>query len=182
MLHRDLVFEALNVSDHYWGTQGSLLCSVGSGSRYTSMLSFEFSSLFSPIAIASVAFATMTCNALSYGGTADNGTDIAPAITKAYVDCVLQVVTQGPADTVLLVPSGTYTLRTAVAFHKANYLTIVIDGHLNLAFDATLVGNMFLFTHCDYSEWAYGRLHVVRGCISKFTDRANATVLWKEKV
>lgn len=102
--------------------------------------------------VTSVACATKTCNVLNYGGVADNVTDIGPAITKAYTDCVRGATTMNPADTVLLVPSGTYALKTSVTFEHAGYFTIEIDGELYLAFDPSLRGNIFLFYRCNYGK------------------------------
>ena len=113
------------------------------------MPSFKFSSLFLLTVVASVSYAVKTCNVLSYGGVADNATDIGPAITKAYTDCVSGATTNDPADTVLLVPSGTYAIETSVSLHKANNFTIEIDGELNLVFNPTLGGNIFVFDRSD---------------------------------
>lgn len=91
---------------------------------HTHMIPFKLSSLFLLTAIALVAFATTTYNVLSYGGAADDATDIGLAITKAYADCVSQATTSDPADTVLLVPEGTCALETPITFNNANYFTI----------------------------------------------------------
>lgn len=113
------------------------------------MFPFKLSSLLLLTAVASVAFATTTCNVLSYGGVADNATDIGPAITKAYADCVSQATTSDPADTVLLVPGGAYALKTSITFIHANNFTIEIDGELDLVFDPSLKGNLFLFASSE---------------------------------
>lgn len=114
------------------------------------MPSLKLLSLFLLTVVSSVAYATTTCNVLSYGGVADNATDIAPAITKAYTDCVRGATTTNPADTVLYVPQGTYALVTSVTFEHADSFTLEIDGELHLVFDAALAGNLFLFYRCNY--------------------------------
>lgn len=110
---------------------------------------FKLSSLFLLAAVASVAYATKICNVLDYGGIADNTTDIGQAITKAYADCVSGTTTSNPADTVLLVPSGTYALISPVTIIKAEFFTMEINGELNLVFNTMLAGNMFLFDRCN---------------------------------
>ncbi|KAF8552768.1 pectin lyase-like protein [Imleria badia] len=92
--------------------------------------------------VSSVAYATTTWNVLNYGGAADNATDIAPAITKAYTDCGRGSTMTNPADTVLYVPPGTYALETYVTFEHADNFTIEIDGESHLAFNPSLRGNM----------------------------------------
>jgi len=126
-------------------------CSVDDPSN-PDMPPFKLLSLLGLAAIASVVYATTTCNVLDYGGVADNATDIGPAITKAYADCVSGATTTNPADTVLLVPSGTYAIKTPVTFEKAKYVTVQIDGELNLVFNPALGGNIFLFDHCNYGK------------------------------
>ena len=126
-------------------------CSVDDPSN-PDMPPFKLLSLLGLAAIASVVYATTTCNVLDYGGVADNATDIGPAITKAYTDCVSGATTTNPADTVLLVPSGTYAIKTPVTFEKAKYVTVQIDGELNLVFNPALGGNIFLFDHCNYGK------------------------------
>ncbi|KAF8133397.1 glycoside hydrolase family 28 protein [Boletus edulis] len=124
------------------------------------MHSFKFSSLFLLIAVSSVGYAAKTCNVLDYGGVADNATDIGLAIIKAHADCVSGATTTDPADTVLLVPPGTYALQTFVYFEHPSYFTIEINGELNLVFDPALKGNMFLFDRCDHLVWkGNGTIH-----------------------
>ncbi|KIJ60279.1 glycoside hydrolase family 28 protein [Hydnomerulius pinastri MD-312] len=105
------------------------------------------------LAAASGAFAAKTCNVLNYGGVADNSTDIAPAIMSAYTNCVAGSTTSNPADTVLLVPSGTYALQTAVTLTNVADFTIEIDGALNLVFNASLTGTLFSFDDCNNIVW-----------------------------
>lgn len=135
---------------------------------------FKLLSLFLLTVLAPVSYATTTCNVLDYGGVADNATDIGPAITKAYADCVSGATTNNPVDTVLLVPPGTYAIETPVSFHKANYFTIEIDGELNLVFNPALGGNIFLFDRSDYGRdvWLRGvcvesadNVHVCCSCL-----------------
>ncbi|EGN98111.1 glycoside hydrolase family 28 protein [Serpula lacrymans var. lacrymans S7.3] len=101
------------------------------------------------VSLATSAFAATTCNVLDYGGVADNSTDIAPAITSAYNDCVAGATTSDATDTVLLVPSGTYALVTAVTLTNVADFSIEINGDLNLIFNASLSGTLFSFDDCN---------------------------------
>lgn len=97
------------------------------------------------LSFASAALAVTTCSVLDYGAAADNSTDLGPALTKAYSDCVEGAVTTSAADTVLLVPSGNFLLASNVAFTSAKYFTLTITGNIYLPFDADLTGNMLLW-------------------------------------
>lgn len=114
------------------------------------MPSFKISPLLLLAALAAVAYAATMCNVLDYGGVADNATDIGPAIRKAYTDCVSRATTSNPADTVLLVPPGTYALNSSITLIKAKSFTIEIDGELHLVFNPELKGSMFLFYQCNH--------------------------------
>jgi len=114
-----------------------------------------FKSTLGALALAATAQAATTCNVLSYGGKADNSTDVGPAILSAYNNCVVAHKTTNPADTILLVPSGNFALKTNVEFPNAvSYFTFEIDGNINIPFNPALAGNLFWFQHCNFVNLA----------------------------
>jgi rhamnogalacturonan hydrolase len=94
------------------------------------------------LTLVSTAWAVKTCNVLNYGAVADNSTDVGPAITSAYANCVAKAVTTSASDTVLLVPSGDFLLASNVLFTKPKYFTLTINGDLYMPFDPSLKGTM----------------------------------------
>lgn len=94
------------------------------------------------LTLVSTALALTTCSVLDYGAVADNSTDVGPAITSAYVNCVKNAVTTSASDTVLLVPGGEFLLASNVLFSKPKYFTLTITGNLYMPFDPSLKGTM----------------------------------------
>ncbi|MBW0477130.1 hypothetical protein O181_016845 [Austropuccinia psidii MF-1] len=84
------------------------------------------------------------CNVLDYGAVADGQTDVGPAIIKAFNDCKTQT-TGDPADTVVLVPRGDYSIGSNVVMMKGKAITFTFDGTLNLIYSTTLTKNMISF-------------------------------------
>ncbi|KAF7373729.1 Glycoside hydrolase family 28 protein [Mycena sanguinolenta] len=96
------------------------------------------------------AAAFIECNVLDYGAVADNSTDLGPALTKAWTECVIPQVTTTVADNVLLfVPSGNFLLKSNVVFDDAANWNLHITGNIYLPFDASLTGTMLTFENCE---------------------------------
>ncbi|KAE9394797.1 pectin lyase-like protein [Gymnopus androsaceus JB14] len=96
------------------------------------------------------AFAFIECSVLDYGAVADNSTDLGPALTKAWQECVIPQVTTTVADNVLLyVPAGDYLLASTVTFDDAANWNIHIAGNIYLPFNPDLSGTMFTFENCE---------------------------------
>jgi hypothetical protein len=66
---------------------------------------------------------TSICNVLDYGGVADNATNIAPAIHKAFAECVLD-----HPGSVLYVPNGQYLLTESIVLYNATNWAFQLDG------------------------------------------------------
>lgn len=102
------------------------------------------------------------------GAVADNKTDLGPALTKAWQECVIPQVTTTVADNVLLyVPAGNYLLawvlkimretlpdedwndllliRSTVTFDDAANWNLHIAGSIYLPFNPDLTGTMLTF-------------------------------------
>lgn len=94
------------------------------------------------------------CNVLSYGAIADKKTDVGPALTKAYADCV-KASTGRPAETTVLVPEGDFAIASNVVIANARGITFTFNGQLHLVFDPKLVANMLQFN--------FGRNLIVNG-------------------
>ncbi|CAK5265543.1 unnamed protein product [Mycena citricolor] len=112
--------------------------------------------LLSPLAILAFvlpALAAIECNVLDYGAVADNQTDIGPALTATWKNCVIPNVTTTVAtDVVLLVPSGSFLLTSMVLFDKAKYWNLHLVGNLYLPFNTTLGGiggTMLQWQNCN---------------------------------
>jgi hypothetical protein len=86
--------------------------------------------------------ATTTCNVLDYGAIADNSTDVGPALTRAFTNCVAKAITTSASDTILLVPDGDFLLGSNALFSKGRYFTLTITGNLYIPFDPSLKGTM----------------------------------------
>lgn len=136
--------------------------------------------LFLLFTVVSVACAAKTCNVLDFDGVADNMTDIAPAVTKAYTECVSNATTSNPDDTILLVPAGTYALETQVNFVKGQNFSVEINGDLHLKFNSSLGGNMFLFHRCNHGKLAMG--HFGHCTWNKHADDVNFESCGREMV
>ncbi|KAF8214716.1 pectin lyase fold/virulence factor [Mycena galopus ATCC 62051] len=96
------------------------------------------------------AAAFIECSVLDYGAVADNTTDLGPALTKAWTECVIPQVTTTVADNVLLyVPAGNYLLASTVTFNGAANWNLHIAGSIFLPFNPDLTGTMFTFENCQ---------------------------------
>ncbi|KAF9071667.1 pectin lyase-like protein [Rhodocollybia butyracea] len=96
------------------------------------------------------ALAFIECNVLDYGAVADNKTDLGPALSKAWTQCVIPQVTTTVADNVLLyVPAGNFLLASAVTFDDAANWNLHIAGDIYLPFNPSLTGTMLTFENCQ---------------------------------
>ncbi|KAF8196297.1 pectin lyase-like protein [Mycena galopus ATCC 62051] len=94
--------------------------------------------------------AFITCSVLNYGAVADNTTDLGPALTKAWTQCVIPQVTTTVADNVLLyVPAGNYLLKSNVVFDDAANWNLHIAGNIYLPYNPSLTGTMLTFQNCQ---------------------------------
>nr|GAT55857.1 pectin lyase-like protein [Mycena chlorophos] len=105
------------------------------------------------LALAAPAYAFIECSVLSYGGVADNTTDLGPALTKTWQQCVIpnvNSVNSGVATDVLLyVPAGNYLLASTVTFDDALNWNLHIAGNIYLPFNPSLTGTMLTFENCN---------------------------------
>ncbi|KAF8196296.1 pectin lyase fold/virulence factor [Mycena galopus ATCC 62051] len=96
------------------------------------------------------AAAFIECSVLDYGAVADNTTDLGPALTAAWTECVIPQVTTTVADAVLLyVPAGNYLLASTVTFNSAANWNLHIAGSIFLPFNPDLTGTMLTFENCQ---------------------------------
>ncbi|KAH7879241.1 pectin lyase fold/virulence factor [Lentinula edodes] len=96
------------------------------------------------------AFGFIECSVLDYGAVADNTTDLGPALTKAWQECVIpQVTTTVATDVLLYVPAGDYLLASTVTFDDAMNWNLHIAGDIYLPFNPDLTGTMLTFENCD---------------------------------
>ncbi|KIJ52337.1 glycoside hydrolase family 28 protein, partial [Sphaerobolus stellatus SS14] len=91
----------------------------------------------------------VTCNVLDYGAVADNSTDLAPALTSAWNNCVKAHATSTATDTLLLVPAGNFLMKSTVTFDGAQNWNLHITGNIYLPFNPSLTGTMFTFQSCN---------------------------------
>lgn len=89
--------------------------------------------------------AYIECNVLNYGAVADNSTDLGPALTKAWNECVIPQATSIATDTLLYVPSGNFLLASTVTFDDAQNWNLHIAGNIYLPFNPDLSGTMLTF-------------------------------------
>lgn len=98
------------------------------------------------LALALPAAAFIECNVLTYGAVADNTTDLGPALTKAWQQCVIpNVKTTVASDVLLYVPAGNFLLKTNVVFDDAANWNLHIAGNIYLPFNPALTGTMLTF-------------------------------------
>jgi rhamnogalacturonan hydrolase len=97
------------------------------------------------LSLVSTVSAVTTCNVLNYGAVANNETDVGPAITKAYNDCVKPVGSGSISNVVLLIPSGNFLMNSTVTIDDASYMTFTITGNIYLPFNPDLSGTMIEF-------------------------------------
>ncbi|KAJ3751397.1 pectin lyase-like protein [Lentinula detonsa] len=96
------------------------------------------------------ALAFIECSVLNYGAVADNKTDLGPALTKAWQECVIpQVTTTVASDVLLYVPAGNYLLESTVTFDDAANWNLHIAGDIFLPFNPSLTGTMLTFENCE---------------------------------
>ncbi|KAJ7726842.1 pectin lyase-like protein [Mycena maculata] len=94
--------------------------------------------------------AFIECNVLNYGAVADNSTDLGPALTKAWTQCVIPQVTTTVATNVLLyVPAGNFLLASTVTFDDAANWNLHIAGNIYLPYNPALTGTMLTFENCQ---------------------------------
>ncbi|EIW83573.1 glycoside hydrolase family 28 protein [Coniophora puteana RWD-64-598 SS2] len=117
------------------------------------MVCFSLARCLALLGSLTAVLAVTTCDVTDYGGVADNSTDLGPAITKAYSDCVSGATTSDASDTVLLVPSGDWAIATAVSLTSVSDFTLEINGAVYLVFNADLTGTIFSFDDCDNIIW-----------------------------
>ncbi|KAJ7893985.1 pectin lyase-like protein [Mycena leptocephala] len=99
---------------------------------------------------ASPAAAFIECNVLNYGAVADNSTDLGPALTAAWTECVIPQVTTTVATNVLLyVPAGNFLLKSNVVFDDAANWNLHIAGDICLPYLPSLAGTMLTFENCQ---------------------------------
>ncbi|KAJ7200595.1 pectin lyase-like protein [Mycena pura] len=102
------------------------------------------------LALALPAAAFIECNVLTYGAVADNTTDLGPALTKAWQQCVIpNVKTTVASDVLLYVPAGNFLLKTNVVFDDAANWNLHIAGNIYLPFNPALTGTMLTFENCE---------------------------------
>lgn len=75
---------------------------------------------------------THECNILHYGGVPDNRTDVAPAVTRAFEECVLN----RPRSR-LIVPPGNYLLKQSIVLSNGTNWAFQLDGLIT----AEYIGN-----------------------------------------
>ncbi|KAJ7613707.1 pectin lyase-like protein [Mycena polygramma] len=107
-----------------------------------SLLALALSSA-SPVA------AFIECNVLDYGAVADNTTDLGPALTAAWNQCVIPQATTVATDTLLYVPSGNFLLKSNVVFDDAKNWNLHIAGNIYLPYLPSLTGTMLTFENCE---------------------------------
>ncbi|KAJ4481617.1 pectin lyase-like protein [Lentinula edodes] len=96
------------------------------------------------------ALAFIECSVLDYGAVADNSTDLGPALTAAWQECVIpQVTTTVATDVLLYVPAGSYLLASTVTFDGAENWNLHIAGDIYLPFNPDLTGTMLTFENCE---------------------------------
>ncbi|KAJ7726843.1 pectin lyase-like protein [Mycena maculata] len=94
--------------------------------------------------------AFIECNVLDYGAVADNTTDLGPALSKTWTECVIPQVTTTVADNVLLyVPAGNFLLASTVTFDGAANWNLHIAGDIYLPYNPDLTGTMLTFENCQ---------------------------------
>ncbi|KAF5378004.1 hypothetical protein D9757_009859 [Collybiopsis confluens] len=94
--------------------------------------------------------AFIECSVLDYGAVADNKTDLGPALTKAWQQCVIpQVKTTVASDVLLYVPAGNFLLASTVTFDDAANWNLHIAGNIYLPYNPALTGTMLTFENCE---------------------------------
>lgn len=89
--------------------------------------------------------AFIECNVLNYGAVANNSTDLGPALTAAWNNCVIPQATTVATDVLLYVPAGNFLLKTNVVFNGAKNWNLHIAGNIYLPYIPTLTGTMLTF-------------------------------------
>ncbi|KAJ7055224.1 pectin lyase-like protein, partial [Mycena amicta] len=109
-----------------------------------------FAFALSLLALSSAVHAFIECNVLSYGAVADNTTDLGPALTNAWQQCVIpNVKTTVATDVLLYVPAGNFLLKSNVVFDDAANWNLHIAGNIYLPYIPTLTGTMLTFENCQ---------------------------------
>ncbi|KAF9886448.1 hypothetical protein FE257_011480 [Aspergillus nanangensis] len=102
----------------------------------------QLSSGVGPLTSASAKAQTKTCNVQSYGGVADNATDVGPAIQSAWEDCA--------AGGLIYFPAGDYALDSWVTLTGGTGVAIQLDGTIYRT--GSDGGNMFMIEHTSDFE------------------------------
>ncbi|KAG9120651.1 hypothetical protein FRC07_003787 [Ceratobasidium sp. 392] len=91
------------------------------------------------------------CNVLNYGAKVDNTTDIGPAITSAFKNCILK-----NPNSRLIVPAGNYLLSTTVSLNAGSNWAFQLDGLITLDYAAyvsgKVAGNALVFQRMNEFE------------------------------
>ncbi|KAL7271771.1 hypothetical protein RUND412_005452 [Rhizina undulata] len=90
-----------------------------------------------------------TCSVLDYGGVAEGATDLGPAITKTFTDCI----TTGTAGATLLIPEGSYYMSTGVILNATSTWAFQLDGLITLDPDGTFGGNAIVINQATDFEF-----------------------------
>ncbi|KAJ7066936.1 pectin lyase-like protein [Mycena amicta] len=102
------------------------------------------------LSLFAAAHAFIECSVLSYGAIADNTTDLGPALTRAWQECVIpNVKTTVATDVLLYVPAGNFLLASTVVFDDAANWNLHIAGDVYLPFNPALTGTMLTFENCQ---------------------------------
>ncbi|KAG9095122.1 hypothetical protein FRC06_010098 [Ceratobasidium sp. 370] len=117
------------------------------------------------------------CNVLNYGANADNATDIGPAITSAFKNCVLK-----NPNSRLIVPAGNYLLSSTVSLNAGSDWAFQLDGLITLDYSAyvsgKLAGNAIIFQRMNefevYSSNGKGAMYFVEFLDTTNTHTRNA--------
>ncbi|QRV95104.1 exo-beta-1,3-glucanase [Ceratobasidium sp. AG-Ba] len=94
---------------------------------------------------------TYECNVLNYGAKADNNTDIGPAISSAFSNCVLN-----NPNSRLVVPAGNYLISSTVILNGGSNWAFQLDGLITVDYSAyvsgKISGNVLVFRNTNEFE------------------------------
>ena len=107
-----------------------------------SIVTAQLTGSVGPITSASSKASKKTCNVLNYGAKADQSTDLGPALSSAFQDCI--------GGGLVLVPEGNYALNTWVTTSGGKGIALQIDGIIYRTGQAG--GNMIYIEHASDVE------------------------------
>ena len=118
------------------------LTSVLSWFFLPSFIAAQLSGTVGPLTTRAAKTARKTCNVLSYGGKADNVTDLGPALNAAFAAC--------KTGGTVIIPTGNYAMATWVTLSGGNAWALQLDGIIFRAGTAggTMIGRWSEFC-CD---------------------------------